>query len=225
MRRENYCWGEIMIKYHTGAKVGRIRHKQRAPCRTAGLKWKRIWIFLPLGFFLAAGVYQAWHKVIWQNKKPHSTRLRFTGSGTKKAGVPKITSGSDFQTKISWAKPTRDFYIIRPFGWCEDPANREWMFHPGVDIKTAEGEPVYAAMQGTVAEESLSASGWTVVIKHSPDLISIYKYLSQIKTRRGQVVEAGQLLGLSANRQQEEAGLHFGIYQDQAPLDPAALLK
>jgi len=81
--------------------------------------------------------------------------------------------------------------------------------HRGTDLAAKEGTPVYAALEGVVAEHFL-VPGWyngkyyrghdimggMITIKHEKGLYSIYGHLSASYVKEGDQVEMGQLLGL-----------------------------
>ncbi len=70
--------------------------------------------------------------------------------------------------------------------------------HYGIDYGVPTGSTVTACAKGRVvmAEDRIS-TGWSVVIEHLPGLYSLYYHMSELKVKEGDMVEAGDLIGLS----------------------------
>jgi murein DD-endopeptidase MepM/ murein hydrolase activator NlpD len=71
-------------------------------------------------------------------------------------------------------------------------------YHGGVDIAVDAGTPVPASNRGRVVlAELLHVRGNTVIIDHGMGVYTAYFHMSQIKVQKGQMVDKGQILGLS----------------------------
>ena len=70
--------------------------------------------------------------------------------------------------------------------------------HYGTDYGIPTGSTVSACAAGKVvlAEDRVS-TGWSVVVEHLPGLYSLYYHMSELKVKEGDMVKAGDLLGLS----------------------------
>lgn len=70
--------------------------------------------------------------------------------------------------------------------------------HYGKDYGVPTGTEVRSCARGKVmmAENRIS-TGWSVVIEHLPGLYSIYYHMSELKVEAGQIVNPGDLIGLS----------------------------
>lgn len=70
--------------------------------------------------------------------------------------------------------------------------------HYGIDYGIPTGSEVRACGRGKVvmAEDRIS-TGWSVCIEHLPGLYSLYYHMSRLDVEPGQMVEKGELLGLS----------------------------
>ena len=80
------------------------------------------------------------------------------------------------------------------FGW------RKRRPHYGTDIDLETGDTVVAAFDGMVRIAKLNRSyGNVVIIKHANGLETVYAHLSRINVEAGQMVEAGQNIGLGGN--------------------------
>ncbi len=116
--------------------------------------------------------------------------------------------------------------ITSDFGW-RDPFltdSGEWSssYHEGVDYGLPWGYPVGSAGDGVV-----DYAGWyggygnSVIVDHGDGLSSLYAHLSSILVTIGQIVEAGDILGLvGSTGNSTGAHLHFGLYQDGVAIDP-----
>ena len=97
--------------------------------------------------------------------------------------------------------------------------------HPGIDIDGNTGDPVVAAMHGTVSWAGLAPKGWTgygllVVVDHD-GFQTGYAHLSHIDVSPGQVVDAGQLVGeIGATGIATGSHLHFEVRVDGKHVNP-----
>lgn len=93
--------------------------------------------------------------------------------------------------------PTQGYWSS-PFGYRTDPFTGKRAFHPGVDIATQQGNPVYATADGIVlSTKTEKAGGRTVKISHpNTGYITVYCHLSKFETRAGQRVKRGDVIGL-----------------------------
>jgi murein DD-endopeptidase MepM/ murein hydrolase activator NlpD len=85
-----------------------------------------------------------------------------------------------------------DGYMTSHFG------NRHGEWHPGVDIALRVGDSVTAAWNGVVRYAMMNRGGYgnLVIVRHRNGLETYYAHLSRIKVVSGQIVKAGDLLGL-----------------------------
>jgi len=98
--------------------------------------------------------------------------------------------------------------------------------HEGMDFRAATGTAVHASNRGTVIlARSLYYEGSCVVVDHGQGLLTIHMHLSEIKVKEGEMVESGQLLGLSGSTGRVTAPhLHFAVRWQGIYFDPATLL-
>jgi murein DD-endopeptidase MepM/ murein hydrolase activator NlpD len=98
--------------------------------------------------------------------------------------------------------------------------------HRGVDMRAATGQPILAMAGGRVgiAEEQYF-SGNVVFIEHGQGLVSLYAHLSAFSVAAGDVVRAGQEIGLAgATGRVSGPHLHWGVNILGKPVDPLSLL-
>ena len=98
-------------------------------------------------------------------------------------------------------------------------------FHTGLDIPAPTGTPVAAAAAGRVAYAGPLAGGWgiTVTLAHGNGVRTMYAHLSAVSVKVGDVVTAGQTVGLvGATGDATGPHLHFEARLRGAALDPSA---
>jgi len=94
--------------------------------------------------------------------------------------------------------------------------------HFGTDIVASPNQLVLAALNGTVINASwASRTGYTVIIQHKSDIITVYKHLSNIIVKDGDNVIAGQPIATVGNSGELSTGphLHFELWQHGTPLN------
>lgn len=70
-------------------------------------------------------------------------------------------------------------------------------YHRGTDFAGGDGDPAYAAAAGRVVfADTLRVRGNSVIIDHGVGVYTAYSHLSQLNVSEGQMVAAGDLIGL-----------------------------
>lgn len=89
-------------------------------------------------------------------------------------------------------------YISSSYGVRNDPFTGKPTMHWGVDIVSAEGNPVVATADGTIIKRGYDKiSGYYIKISHPrTGFVTIYCHLSEFKVKAGQRVKRGQMIGL-----------------------------
>jgi hypothetical protein len=108
------------------------------------------------------------------------------------------------------------------FGDPRDAGRRQ---HEGIDIFVPRGTKAVAAADGIVGYVGRNRLGGNVVFVWSPGrrLNLYYAHLESQTVRAGQLVTAGETVGLvgnTGNARTTKAHLHFGIYTTSGALDP-----
>ena len=102
------------------------------------------------------------------------------------------------------------------------------VLHPWVDVTAPAGSMVMAVLDGTVVfTDWVQESGYTLVVQHSNDLISIYKNNQKLLHKSGDAVKAGTPVAMLASSNSLTKGdhLHFELWYKGAAVDPALYIK
>jgi len=114
-------------------------------------------------------------------------------------------------------------YISSPYGIRDDPFTGKPTMHWGIDIVTAEGNPVVATADGTVIKRGNDKiSGNYIKISHPrTGFVTIYCHLSEFKVKDGQRVKRGQTIGLVGNTGKSIGPhVHYEVQQNGKSKNP-----
>lgn len=125
---------------------------------------------------------------------------------------------------ITW--PTHFRSISSPFGYRTNPITGEIQFHNGIDIPMPIGNPIFAATSGIVTNSFFSNSGGhMIVILAEEGIRTRYLHLDGRLVSVGQMVNVGDLIGLSGNTGHSTGPhLHFDISINGVFVDPLLVL-
>lgn len=100
---------------------------------------------------------------------------------------------------------------------------RHGRMHYGVDLELETGDPVVCAFAGMVRIAKYNKSfGNVVVVRHMNGLETLYAHLSKLKVAPGQMIEAGDTVGLGGNTGRSHGShLHFEVRFLDQPIDPS----
>jgi murein DD-endopeptidase MepM/ murein hydrolase activator NlpD len=100
---------------------------------------------------------------------------------------------------------------------------RKGRMHYGVDLKLNTGDPVVSAFSGMVRISQYNSTfGHVVVVRHYNGLETLYAHLSKRFAEPGQLIEAGDTLGLGGNTGRSYGShLHFEVRFLDQPIDPS----
>jgi murein DD-endopeptidase MepM/ murein hydrolase activator NlpD len=115
-------------------------------------------------------------------------------------------------------------YISSPYGVRDDPFTGKPTMHWGVDIVTAEGNPVVATADGTVIKRGYNKiSGYYIKISHPrTGYVTTYCHLlKEFKVKNGQRVKRGQTIGLVGSTGKSNGPhVHYEVQQDGKSKNP-----
>lgn len=104
----------------------------------------------------------------------------------------------------------------------------EKSWHKGLDIANKEGTLITAPLAGKVvlAMKDSFYNGNLVIIDHGKKIYSIYAHMYDMITKKGEVLEVGDPIGLIGTTGRSTGPhLHWGVYVGQQAIDPKFLLK
>ena len=112
--------------------------------------------------------------------------------------------------------------ITSNFGWRAHPIKKTRLFHNGLDIAVPSGTRVKAAAGGKVVHSGwMNGFGYTVIIDHGRGIETLYAHNSKVSVAKDSMVNKGQVVALSGNTGLSTGPhLHFGVLQNEKPLNP-----
>jgi murein DD-endopeptidase MepM/ murein hydrolase activator NlpD len=116
---------------------------------------------------------------------------------------------------------------IHPFFRTNENGDGLTSFHSGIDIANELGTPIQATANGVVTSASYQTNyGLTVVIRHSPELETLYAHMQSIFVREGQEVIRGQIIG-TMGRTGRATGvhLHYEVRKNGSAVNPKPYLR
>jgi len=125
-----------------------------------------------------------------------------------------------------FSKPLRgSYYISSRYGWRDNPFVGSRTFHNGIDMATSKGNPIYAALDGTVASTGYNVTyGNYIIVSHHSGYQTMYGHLNTILTAKGSRVTTATKIGTVGNTGQSTGPhLHFTVYKNRATINPASL--
>ena len=157
-------------------------------------------------------------------------------AGVAMLSVPLMLAGLVIQAQQAPAghlqMPVRGARLTQPFG-CTGLAIEPWSsecpshhFHSGIDLAAAMDAPIYAATSGEVMlERERGGFGLYIIIRRDPRLSTLYGHLDIPLVQPGDVVAAGQSIGLMGSTGNSTGPhLHFEVRIAGVPVDPLPLL-
>ncbi|HEX5474348.1 MAG TPA: peptidoglycan DD-metalloendopeptidase family protein [Vicinamibacterales bacterium] len=128
-----------------------------------------------------------------------------------------------FQGAVPWPA---DGVVVSRFG--RQPPNRfgTAVVHNGIELSLAEGRPVHAVHEGTVAyADPFTGYGNLVIIDHGDRTYSLYGHLGSVEVHRGDRVDPSTTIGLTGRNPAGNPSLYFELRVDGHAVDPLQWLK
>jgi murein DD-endopeptidase MepM/ murein hydrolase activator NlpD len=108
----------------------------------------------------------------------------------------------ELQAPDIFVLPLKEYTLTSKFG------PRWGRLHAGIDMRADEGTPYYAVARGRVMLARYNGGyGNCIMIDHGGGIVSLYGHSSKLLVKEGQMVEAGQAIGLVGN-----TGYSFGSH-------------
>lgn len=130
----------------------------------------------------------------------------------------RVENTLEISTKTSLRLPVESFSITQNYH----------LFHPGIDLATAKGSPVFSIMDGVV--EKIGHDRWAfgnhVIVDHGTGLKSVYAHLAKIEVKEGERVTQESILGLVGSTGWSTGPhLHLQIEQESRWVNPRAFFE
>mgnify|MGYP000296447209 CR=1 FL=1 len=132
--------------------------------------------------------------------------------------------------KQLWSKsfdvPLNSIFVTDDYGYDRKTVGST-IVHKGTDFRAQEGTEVKVINDGVVKiAREFTVYGNTIVVDHGQGIQSFYMHLSRIDVKVGDIVKAGQVLGLSGKTGYAEAAhLHLSIKINAISIDPMTFLR
>ena len=128
-----------------------------------------------------------------------------------------------FQGALPW--PVRGT-VAQRFGPQSNPRFGTTIVRNGIEIAAAEGQPVRAVHEGTVAyADHFTGFGNLVIVEHGEQAYSLYGNLGSLGVSRGDRVDTQAELGVSGRNPSGNPALYFELRVDGKAVDPLQWLK
>ncbi len=132
-------------------------------------------------------------------------------------------------THAFWTKPfiypVKNPVVTDTYGYSRKTGSYS-IAHKGTDFRAALGTPVMAMNRGVVrVARTTTVYGKMIVVDHGLGLQTLYMHLSKIKVNEGELVQPGQVIGLSgATGYAEMPHLHLSVKMKGISIDPVRFM-
>jgi murein DD-endopeptidase MepM/ murein hydrolase activator NlpD len=114
-------------------------------------------------------------------------------------------------------------HMASGFGYRTDPFTKARKMHEGMDFTAKTGTPIFATGDGIVARADNTVSGYGnhIVIRHGFGYETLYGHLSKYKSRAGQRVKRGDIIGyVGSTGRSEGPHLHYEVRKNGKVVNP-----
>ena len=128
----------------------------------------------------------------------------------------------------AFVSPLGQGHMTSRFGMRRDPFGKKYYsFHGGVDFSCDMHSKVKATRKGRVVFSGYEGGyGNLIIVEHERGYHSYYGHLSRMIAKTGDMVEIGQVIGLSGNSGRSTGPhLHFEIRRNNRQINPVAFLR
>lgn len=93
----------------------------------------------------------------------------------------------------------------------------------GIQLATTKNSNVTSVLQGTVIYTDFTLeNGWSIIVQHDNEYVSVYKNNSRLLKRVGDSVKAGEILAIAGTDNGEFC--IFELWQKGTPIDPTSVI-
>lgn len=132
--------------------------------------------------------------------------------------------------RVLWTNAFRvplntDIVVTDTYGYSRQTVDQT-ITHKGTDFRAKEGTRVRAMNRGIVrVARTYRNYGKTIVVDHGAGVQTMYMHLSRINVNPGQLVERGEIIGLSGKTGYAESPhLHISVRLNEISIDPSRFL-
>ncbi|MDG1437594.1 MAG: M23 family metallopeptidase [Emcibacteraceae bacterium] len=142
----------------------------------------------------------------------------------KRASLNDLATALDYLPIVT---PPEKHYVSSRFGTRRDPITKKWASHKGIDMAGWKGTAINSGGAGVVTVAGRNgAFGLFIEINHGNGFKTKYGHLSKLKVKRGDKVDANQLIGLMGSTGRSTSShLHYEIWFNGKPIDPLKVIK
>ncbi len=158
----------------------------------------------------------------------HASEEKAAKTSQEKAEKPSLTFASD--TKISWPVSGNVLLNYSMDKTVYFATLDQYKYNPALIMEAQVNTKVLAAARGKVTDVSTNENtGITVTMDLGNGYAAQYGQLKEVKWKKGDLVEAGAVIGYIAEPTKyysvEGSNLYFAMTKDQKPVDPMKFLK
>ncbi len=171
-------------------------------------------------------------------KEPMVSEVKSVAAKESSGGLDSIVSSDDDSKPMTITKPVKKEQVASSSGFMW-PVNSKKViseFGPkgkgkvneGINIASAQGEPVWAAADGEVVYvgNELQGYGNIILIKHSGNKTTTYAHLNRYTVDKYERVKQGDIIGYVGNTGNvKEPQLHFAVRNGKDAVDPMKYLS
>jgi len=143
--------------------------------------------------------------------------------GSPSAAEPVVLPIKAFRGALEWPAAGK---LLSRFGEHRNPKFGTTTTQNGLEIESADGQPVRSVHDGRVAFADVFAGlGQLVIVDHGGLAFSLYGYLGSMSVTKGMNITHGQVLGTAGHAPTGNTAVYFELRIDGQPVDPLQWLK
>lgn len=156
---------------------------------------------------------------------PQASKTLVSNLAKENAEIQAVSTSKTSLWTRPFLFPVSNVVVTDIYGYDRRTVDRV-VIHKGTDFRAATGTPVYAMNDGRVVlVKTYTIYGNMVIIDHGLGLQTLYMHLSKINVKEGDMVTAGDEIGLSGMTGYVTAPhLHVSVKVDGVSIDPMTFL-